>query len=91
MTRSRLTFTTTETAGVYGIVSGGRQELVAVNPITEGESDLTAPATTAGEGGNAATTESVVSRRELVTPWLLLCLAMVTAEWWLRVRKGRQA
>jgi hypothetical protein len=91
--QGHLTFAATEMAGVYRIGTGGRQSLLAVNPVTEGESDLTVSITSAIEpGDNPVPPETVVARRsEIVTPWLLLCLALVTAEWWLRVERGRQA
>jgi hypothetical protein len=91
--QGRLSFGATEAAGVYRVVSSGRQQFFAVNPATDTESNLSASGATSPEPRDeAAPSPAVVSRRgEMVTPWLLLCLVLVTIEWWLRAQRNQHA
>ncbi len=68
----------------------GRQERVAVNLVSDAESDLdVSPATPIDAGGRPVEATAVVGRRSVVRPVLLLVALLLCSEWWLWQRRYR--
>lgn len=85
---NHLTVADTHAAGVYRIRGGGANDWFAVNPATDGESDLTER--TADVADALITASSVDPRRETFSVFLVLALSLLAAEWWYRLHSVRR-
>jgi hypothetical protein len=77
--------------GVYRVLGpDGRQERVAVNLVSDAESDLAvSSATPVAVGGAAVESVAVVGRRSIVRPVLMLAAFLLCGEWWFWQRRYR--
>ncbi len=77
--------------GAPGVYATGDGRLFAVNPITEGESDLSSPRAQPIERETESDGSAAASRREIAALLLAAALLVLALEWWYRGRWAVQA
>lgn len=86
---NHLTVADTREAGIYRIRDGVSDDLFAVNPATDSESDLLTSTVDPRQAATAG--RPVVSRREAFLTLLLFAFVLLTAEWWFRLHSMRRS